>query len=128
MGTDYLEGVNSAGTSMSNNTLTNLTSVTVGAGKWVLTAAFNIGATITTGSQFQAGISTANNSYSGQNYDGSTTILDFDPASKSFAMPVIGIRVAPTSATTYYLNATAVFSGGTATGRGIIQAHRKSIA
>ena len=121
-------------TSLSNNTIANLASITLTAGDWDIWGAVQFtGGSTTTVNYLLGSISTANNTcdsgldigcYSVAFYGSAVTIFVTIPGSEGPSAVMVGTRISISSNTTYYLNAQAGFGVSTCSGAGKIQARR----
>jgi hypothetical protein len=112
------------GVSTSTNAVTNITSISMTAGIWDVSCVANATGSAFAGNSFQAGISTTNNTFTGNTGD-NNSIFGFNTGSLANAnVTIAAYRVVLSSTTTYFLNGNYVFGSGTATLSGRISATR----
>lgn len=120
---ETISSTNSSGVSTSSTVVTNVTSITLTPGSWIVTGMVNLaGATL---SQVQGMISTSSTTQTGTLFDGSVTTISFGSASISSSSLPVGPqiwRVAAGTTQQLFLNAQA--SGAASTAKGSISATR----
>jgi len=120
--------VNSAVTSansvsVSTATVTTITSISVPAGSWDISALAVLTGTLT-GTLFQGGISTSSSSFSTNLGDGASITPTMPTALAASTITVPSFRVTPAITTTYFLLIYATFTVGAGGGYGRISATR----
>lgn len=111
-----------SGTTLSNGTAANITSVSLTAGDWNVDALGGLTGTLT-GTDFQAGVSATSGTL-GTKGDDTAETPTTSTALADVTLAVPGVRKNVSSTTTVYLVEQASFSVGTAKGYGCIKARR----
>jgi hypothetical protein len=120
---EQIRGYNGSGQTMSNNSVTNITSIALTAGIWDISTVLLVS---TTGlsTQAQGGISATNNTFSLTIVDAYQTISYASLSGAQYGINIPAYRVTLTAGATYYLNALCLFTTGACTGFGRISATR----
>jgi hypothetical protein len=111
-----------SGLTLSNNTPTNIASLTLGAGNWEISAVGGLDGSLT-GTDFLVGISGTSGSFSGTS-KGLTQVESptVSSATADITLTIPGVQFLPTTSTTYYLVEQTTIAAGTALGYGCISA------
>lgn len=112
------------GVSLSTGTPKSLTSISITAGVWDVTALGTVVSSTNVGSAGIIGISATNNTFEGNEGDKRMTLNPAAANWNTFAIAVPTFRIVLTATTTYYVIAQLNFGSGTGTGNGRITAVR----
>ena len=111
--------------SLTTATPATLTSISLTAGEWDISAVGGFTGTPTGGTECSLGIATTTNSFTGSVIGDSKVQTQIMPVSGIDTTQTIpSVRVSPTSTTVYYLVGQATFTGSTCSGYGRISARR----